>query len=178
MEFDALLAPTLRPPLHLTLLSPLVTGLRRARRPTHPFVHATPLSLIAGAPPGGLCSRLVSTRALLLVVLVLALPVGGKGCGGKGSGGEGGGGGEAEEEESAAKKAAGNKQGREERAKRRAEGGAAATAGEGARPATKPRAAYSSSAAAPPPEPLSEYEKQRDETKARNQRKLEELGLA
>jgi len=91
---------------------------------------------------------------------------------------EGGGGGEAEEEESAAKKAAGNKQGREERAKRRAEGGAAATAGEGARPATKPRAAYSSSAAAPPPEPLSEYEKQRDETKARNQRKLEELGLA
>mmetsp|Transcript_26696 Transcript_26696/g.84837 ORF Transcript_26696/g.84837 Transcript_26696/m.84837 type:complete len:155 (+) Transcript_26696:26-490(+) len=93
MEFDALLAPTLRPPLHLTLLSPLVTGLRRARRPTHPFVHATPLSLITGAPPGGLCSRLVSTRALLLVVLVLALPVGGKGCGGKGSGGEGGGGG-------------------------------------------------------------------------------------
>mmetsp|Transcript_34926 Transcript_34926/g.104947 ORF Transcript_34926/g.104947 Transcript_34926/m.104947 type:complete len:285 (+) Transcript_34926:1054-1908(+) len=90
---------------------------------------------------------------------------------------ERGAGGKEEEEESAAKKAAGNKQGREERAKRRAEGGAAATAGEGARPATKRRAA-SSSAAAPPPEPLSEYEKQRDATKARNQRKLEELGLA
>ena len=96
----------------------------------------------------------------------------------RGGGKSEGGGGEEEEEESAAKKAAGNKQGREERAKRRVEGGAAATAGEGARPATKRRAASSSSAAAPPPEPLSEYEKQRDATKARNQRKLEELGLA
>lgn len=84
---------------------------------------------------------------------------------------------EAEVKQEAEAKAAEDAEGRASRAKRRADGDAAPRPAKQPRAAAEPKRKAAAKKVASPP-PLSAYERQRDVTKARNQSKLVELGLA